>query len=100
LPQKFSRPAHCEEYRYWLPRKIDSEGDLLPALTQHGAGDILGGEQSGFIADIGFETYQKILDKAIQELRELKFRAILQNADANIDEAIPADFRFVTDCHI
>ncbi len=38
-----------------------------------GAGNLLGAEQSGFIADIGFELYQKILDEAVQELREEEF---------------------------
>ncbi|MEW6468532.1 MAG: transcription-repair coupling factor [Bacteroidota bacterium] len=39
-------------------------------LDIRGAGDLLGAEQSGFISDIGYEMYQKILDEAIQELRE------------------------------
>ncbi len=39
-------------------------------LDIRGAGNLLGGEQSGFIADIGFETYQKILSEAMAELRE------------------------------
>ena len=39
-------------------------------LDIRGAGNLLGGEQSGFIADIGFETYQKILNEAMFELRE------------------------------
>lgn len=39
-------------------------------LDIRGAGNMLGAEQSGFIADIGFETYQKILNEAIAELRE------------------------------
>jgi transcription-repair coupling factor (superfamily II helicase) len=47
-------------------------------LDLRGAGNLLGGEQSGFIADIGFETYQKILDEAIQELKETDFKDIFQ----------------------
>lgn len=47
-------------------------------LDIRGAGNLLGGEQSGFIADIGFETYQKILDEAIQELKENEFKDIFQ----------------------
>jgi len=43
-------------------------------LEIRGAGDLLGAEQSGFINDIGFETYQKILNEAIQELKENEFR--------------------------
>lgn len=39
-------------------------------LDIRGSGNLLGGEQSGFIADVGFETYQKILNEAISELRE------------------------------
>lgn len=42
-------------------------------LEIRGAGDLLGGEQSGFINDIGFETYQKILNEAIDELKENEF---------------------------
>ncbi|MGL4596673.1 MAG: transcription-repair coupling factor, partial [Bacteroidia bacterium] len=43
-------------------------------LDIRGAGNLLGGEQSGFISDIGFDTYQKILDEAIQELKETEFK--------------------------
>ncbi|KOY51249.1 transcription-repair coupling factor [Polaribacter dokdonensis] len=42
-------------------------------LEIRGAGDLLGGEQSGFINDIGFDTYQKILKEAIEELKENEF---------------------------
>ncbi len=42
-------------------------------LDIRGAGNLLGGEQSGFISDIGYEMYQKILDEAIQELKEAEF---------------------------
>ncbi|MDG3583017.1 transcription-repair coupling factor [Galbibacter pacificus] len=42
-------------------------------LEIRGAGDILGGEQSGFINEIGFDTYQKILQEAIEELKENEF---------------------------
>ncbi|MEX0747394.1 MAG: DEAD/DEAH box helicase, partial [Rhodothermales bacterium] len=41
-----------------------------------GAGNLLGGEQSGFIEDVGFETYHKILDEAVQELRDDEFREV------------------------
>lgn len=43
-------------------------------LDIRGAGNILGGEQSGFISDIGFEMYQKILDEAIIELKQHEFK--------------------------
>lgn len=45
-------------------------------LEIRGAGDLLGAEQSGFIADIGFETYQKILAEAIEELKEGEFKEL------------------------
>ena len=43
-------------------------------LEIRGAGDLLGGEQSGFINEIGFDTYQKILSEAIEELKENEFK--------------------------
>ncbi len=45
-------------------------------LEIRGAGDLLGGEQSGFINEIGFETYQKILAEAIDELKEKEFKGL------------------------
>ena len=45
-------------------------------LEIRGAGDLLGGEQSGFINDIGFDTYQKILKEAIEELKENEFKEL------------------------
>ena len=47
-------------------------------LEIRGAGDLLGGEQSGFINDIGFETYQKILNEAIEELKESEFKNLFK----------------------
>ncbi len=45
-------------------------------LEIRGAGDLLGAEQSGFINDIGFETYQKILNEAIEELKENEYKEL------------------------
>jgi transcription-repair coupling factor (superfamily II helicase) len=45
-------------------------------LEIRGAGDLLGGEQSGFINEIGFDTYQKILAEAIDELKEKEFKSL------------------------
>ncbi len=45
-------------------------------LDIRGAGNLLGGEQSGFISDIGYETYQKILEEAITELKENEFKEL------------------------
>jgi len=58
-------------------------------LEIRGAGDLLGGEQSGFINDIGFETYQKILSETIEELKEKEFKSLYQNKD---EEDKPKDY--------
>ena len=54
-------------------------------LEIRGAGDLLGGEQSGFINEIGFETYQKIMNEAIEELKENEFKE-LYTEDENVPE--------------
>ena len=56
-------------------------------LEIRGAGDLLGGEQSGFINDIGFDTYQKILSEAIEELKENEFKELYP-----ADELKPKEF--------
>ena len=48
-------------------------------LEIRGAGDLLGGEQSGFINDIGFDTYQKILTETIEELKENEFKELYKD---------------------
>ena len=50
-------------------------------LDIRGAGNLLGAEQSGFMADIGFETYQKILDEAVQELKQDQFKEMLDQQE-------------------
>ena len=62
-------------------------------LDIRGAGNMLGGEQSGFIAEIGFEMYQKILDEAIRELKRTEFKELYKEEIAQQDD-------FVTDCSI
>ena len=47
-------------------------------LDIRGAGNMLGGEQSGFMAEIGFEMYQKILDEAIRELKRTSFKEVFK----------------------
>lgn len=47
-----------------------------------GAGNLLGAEQSGFIADIGYETYQKILEEAIGELKENEYKELFEEENA------------------
>lgn len=62
-------------------------------LDIRGAGNLLGGEQSGFMAEIGFEMYQKILDEAIRELKRTEFRELFKEEIARQDD-------FVQDCTI
>ena len=50
-------------------------------LEIRGSGDLLGAEQSGFINQMGFETYKKILDEAIEEIKEEKFKSVFKNKD-------------------
>ena len=50
-------------------------------LDIRGAGNILGGEQSGFIADLGLNTYYQMLDEAVQELRNEDFSEVFKNVD-------------------
>lgn len=61
-------------------------------LEIRGAGDILGGEQSGFITEMGFDTYQKILSEAISELKENDFKDLF--------ETKKDDAKFVKKCQI
>jgi transcription-repair coupling factor (superfamily II helicase) len=62
-------------------------------LDIRGAGNLLGGEQSGFIAEIGFEMYHKILDEAVRELKRKDFKELFR-------EEIQKQDDFVQDCTI
>lgn len=62
-------------------------------LDIRGAGNLLGGEQSGFMAEIGFEMYQKILDEAIRELKRSEFKELFKEEISKQDD-------FVQDCTI
>ena len=71
-------------------------------LDIRGAGDLLGAEQSGFIMEVGYETYHRILDEAVQELRADEFRdlfdrppvpaAVETTIDVEADAFIPDDY--------
>lgn len=61
-------------------------------LDIRGAGNILGAEQSGFISEIGFEMYQKILDEALAELKETEFKDMFSSEQGDIE--------LVKDCQI
>ncbi len=68
-------------------------------LEIRGAGDLLGGEQSGFINDIGFDTYQKILNEAIEELKENEFKE-LYNTEENKPKEFIKEVQIDTDFEI
>lgn len=79
---------------------IESFSDLgsgihiaMQDLDIRGAGNLLGAEQSGFIADLGYETYQKILREAVTELRTEEFADLADDSNSE-----PEDF--VADCVI
>lgn len=65
-------------------------------LDIRGAGNLLGGEQSGFISDIGFDMYQKILNEAIQELKQEEFKELFKEEE----EKRLANESFIDDCII
>jgi len=68
-------------------------------LEIRGAGDLLGGEQSGFINDIGFETYQKILNETIEELKENEFKDLYKSTSDKPKEFVK-DIQIDTDFEI
>lgn len=61
-------------------------------LDIRGAGNLLGAEQSGFITEIGYEMYQKILQEAMQELREQEFKELFTSDQDQL--------RYVDDCQL
>jgi len=69
-------------------------------LDIRGAGNLLGAEQSGFINDLGYETYHKILDEAVQELKENEFKDLFtKDLSAVVDLRLP-DCQIETDLQI
>ena len=66
-------------------------------LDIRGAGNMLGAEQSGFIAELGYETYQKILNEAVQELKDEEFSDLYREVEA---EKPTGTIQYVTDCQI
>ncbi len=65
-------------------------------LDIRGAGNMLGAEQSGFIADLGYETYQKVLNEAVTELRESEFSDMFAEQQKQDDGVIKGD-NYVTE---
>ncbi len=66
-------------------------------LEIRGAGDLLGGEQSGFINEIGFDTYQKIMNEAIDELKENEFKDLYQEENDIETKEFVKDIQIDTD---
>ncbi|TVQ67929.1 MAG: transcription-repair coupling factor [Balneolaceae bacterium] len=75
-------------------------------LDIRGAGDILGAEQSGYISDIGFELYTKILDDAVRELKESEYSSLFKHEPASaerpdtkveFDESAYLDDQYISD---
>jgi len=58
-------------------------------LDIRGAGNLLGAEQSGFVNDLGFEMYHKILDEAVQELRENEFKDLFETKPGELNLRLP-----------
>ncbi len=69
----------------------------LKDLEIRGAGDILGPEQSGFISDIGFDAYQKIMNEAVKELKDGEFKDLFEGEE---DPTLMADIQMDTDLEI
>lgn len=64
-------------------------------LDIRGAGDLLGADQSGFISEIGFDMYHKILEEAIEELKENEFKDLFANKNEDLEKK-----RYVKECSI
>ena len=86
---------------------IESFSDLgsgiqiaMQDLDIRGAGNLLGAEQSGFIADLGYETYQRVLKEAVTELRNEEFSTLFSATGdgGNGDDGLDGNTEFVTDC--
>ena len=86
---------------------IESFSDLgagihiaMQDLDIRGAGNLLGAEQSGFIADLGYETYQKILREAMLELKTEEFADTFEQQEEEKSQITSEDTQYATDCTI
>ena len=68
-------------------------------LDIRGAGNMLGAEQSGFITDLGYETYQKILNEAVEELKENEFTDLFADEDRDEEGRLSGE-KFVTETNV
>jgi transcription-repair coupling factor (superfamily II helicase) len=69
-------------------------------LDIRGAGNLLGAEQSGFISDLGFDMYHKILDEAVQDLKENEFAALFKHELSETTKNLVQDCNIETDLEI
>ena len=95
-PSMSTLPADSRKRLQTLEQHSDLGSGFQIAMRDldiRGAGNLLGGEQSGFMAEIGFEMYQKILDEAIKELKRTQFKELFKEEIAKQDD-------FVQDCTI
>lgn len=86
---------------------IESFSDLgsgiqiaMQDLDIRGAGNLLGAEQSGFIADLGYETYQKILKEAVLELKTQEFADTFEEQQTEESQISGYEVTYVNDCNI
>lgn len=69
-------------------------------LDIRGAGNLLGSEQSGFINDLGYDVYHKILDDAVKELKETEFKGLFETELSLHEEVGASDCQIETDLDI
>lgn len=69
-------------------------------LDIRGAGNLLGAEQSGFISDLGFDMYHKILDEAVQELKETEFKDLFVKELSETSKVLVQDCNVETDLEV
>ena len=100
-----NRPLTTDAHRRL--QAIESFSDLgsgihiaMQDLDIRGAGNLLGAEQSGFIADLGYETYQKVLREAVLELKTEEFAGLFAEQQAEQQAASGDEAGYVADCQI
>ncbi|HEY4967372.1 MAG TPA: transcription-repair coupling factor, partial [Puia sp.] len=101
-PSLATLPADARKRLQTLEQHSDLGSGFQIAMRDldiRGAGNMLGGEQSGFMVEMGFEMYQKILDEAIRELKRTSFRDLFREEIAKQEQEV-ADCTIDTDLEI
>jgi transcription-repair coupling factor (superfamily II helicase) len=101
-PSLATLPADARKRLQTLEQHSDLGSGFQIAMRDldiRGAGNMLGGEQSGFMVEMGFEMYQKILDEAIRELKRTSFRDLFKEEIAKQEQEV-ADCTIDTDLEI